>query len=218
MTDVLTVRSSDGLQTFLQRGKVPIVVGGTGFYLRWYVHGRPQTPASTQDSVARVQQLLKEARQLPMCARHVILDVAAQLAACQAKMAHRGTLLHRRSVCNLSQCTISTSISQPACKSMSMQYMLTACVQCVPARFSHTVKQAQDVAVQAWDKEAAAMDLEALTPEQQWEVGRRLVASLGDPASAERCRAFDTAGYISTSTDHVIAEGLSEGSSEDAEF
>ena len=62
------------------------------------------------------------------------------------------------------------------------------------------------------------MDLEALTPEQQWEVGRRLVAPLGDPASAERCRAFDTAGHISTSTDHVTAEGLSEGSSEEAEF
>ena len=34
----------------LQRGKVPILVGGTGFYLRWYVHGRPQTPASTEAS------------------------------------------------------------------------------------------------------------------------------------------------------------------------
>ena len=62
------------------------------------------------------------------------------------------------------------------------------------------------------------MDLEALTPEQQWEVCWRLVASLGDPASAERCRAFDMAGHISTSTDRMIAEGLSEGSSEEAEF
>ena len=72
MKDVLTGSVSDGLSLFLQRCKVPIVVGGTGFYLRWYVHGRPQTPASTQDSVAHVQRLLKEARQLPMCARHVL--------------------------------------------------------------------------------------------------------------------------------------------------
>ena len=90
MTDVLTGRIFDGLQTFLQRGKVPIVVGGTGFYLRWYVHGRPQTPASTQDSVARVQQLLKEARQLPMCARHVISDVAAELATCRQRWLTEG--------------------------------------------------------------------------------------------------------------------------------
>lgn len=47
-------------QGSVQRGKVPIVVGGTGFYLRWYVHGRPQTPASTGDSMQRVQQRLTE--------------------------------------------------------------------------------------------------------------------------------------------------------------
>eukprot|EP00899_Mesostigma_viride_P005982 jgi/Mesvir1/15385/Mv06576-RA.2 len=31
----------------LSRGKVPIVVGGTGFYLRWYVQGKPATPRSS---------------------------------------------------------------------------------------------------------------------------------------------------------------------------
>ncbi|CAL5221867.1 g4129 [Coccomyxa viridis] len=84
----------------LQRGKVPIVVGGTGFYLRWYVHGRPQTPASTAESMQRVQQRLAE----------------------------------------------------------------------------------------AWDKEAAAAQQSSLPPEQQWEVSRQLVASLGDPSSAERLK------------------------------
>jgi tRNA A37 N6-isopentenylltransferase MiaA len=67
MADLLTrADSNGGLKIVLQRGKVPIVVGGTGFYLRWYVHGRPQTPASTQVSVARVQRLLKEARHIPV--------------------------------------------------------------------------------------------------------------------------------------------------------
>ena len=33
----------------LSRGKVPVVVGGTGLYLRWLVHGRPSTkPASDE--------------------------------------------------------------------------------------------------------------------------------------------------------------------------
>ena len=40
---------------------------------------------------------------------------------------------------------------------------------------------------QAWDKEAAAAQQSSLPPEQQWEVSRQLVASLGDPSSAERC-------------------------------
>jgi len=44
----------------MQRGKVPILVGGTGFYLRWYVHGRPQTPASTEASIKRVKQRLMQ--------------------------------------------------------------------------------------------------------------------------------------------------------------
>ena len=42
-------------------------------------------------------------------------------------------------------------------------------------------------AAQAWDEEAAATQQSSLTPEQQWEVGRQLVASLGDPHTAERC-------------------------------
>ena len=42
-------------------------------------------------------------------------------------------------------------------------------------------------AAQAWEKEAAATQQSSLAPEQKWEIGRHLVASLGDPASAERC-------------------------------
>ena len=42
----------------MQRGKVPIVVGGTGFYLRWCIHGKPQTPATTPEAAQQVQTLL----------------------------------------------------------------------------------------------------------------------------------------------------------------
>lgn len=45
----------------VQRGKVPIVVGGTGFYLRWFIHGKPNTPVATAASeavaAARLEQV-----------------------------------------------------------------------------------------------------------------------------------------------------------------
>lgn len=43
-----------------QRGKVPIVVGGTGFYLRWFTHGKAQGPKTTPQAIAHVQQALKQ--------------------------------------------------------------------------------------------------------------------------------------------------------------
>ena len=42
------------------RGKTPIVVGGTGFYLKWLVCGRPSTPASTKMSETMVEERLKQ--------------------------------------------------------------------------------------------------------------------------------------------------------------
>ncbi len=42
---------------------MPVVVGGTGFYLRWYVHGRAETPASTPEAAEKAHQLLQEAWQ-----------------------------------------------------------------------------------------------------------------------------------------------------------
>ena len=46
----------------VQRGKVPIVVGGTGLYLRWLVHGKPRTPRSTPQLAAKAQQKLDKVR------------------------------------------------------------------------------------------------------------------------------------------------------------
>ena len=39
---------------------MPIVVGGTGLYLRWLVHGRPQTPKSEPMMAARAQEALHQ--------------------------------------------------------------------------------------------------------------------------------------------------------------
>lgn len=43
---------------------MPIVVGGTGFYLRWYVHGKPSTPRSTKESAALAEQALERVNNL----------------------------------------------------------------------------------------------------------------------------------------------------------
>ena len=53
-----------------QRGRTPIVVGGTGFYLRWYVHGKPNTPRSTHESATLTEQTLERVRPLPACGLH----------------------------------------------------------------------------------------------------------------------------------------------------
>ena len=47
----------------LQRGKFPIVVGGTGLYLRWLVQGRPQTPKSDAEMAGKAQQALDKVSQ-----------------------------------------------------------------------------------------------------------------------------------------------------------
>lgn len=46
------------IQDIVQRGKFPIVVGGTGLYLRWLVQGRPQTPKSDAEMAGKAQQAL----------------------------------------------------------------------------------------------------------------------------------------------------------------
>lgn len=45
----------------LSRGKTPIVVGGTGFYLRWFILGKPSTPPATQKSEEAAHEALNDA-------------------------------------------------------------------------------------------------------------------------------------------------------------
>ena len=52
--------ATETIQDIVRRGKTPIVVGGTGFYLKWLVSGRPSTPASTKESEREVQKRLEE--------------------------------------------------------------------------------------------------------------------------------------------------------------
>ncbi|PRW59253.1 tRNA dimethylallyltransferase 9 [Chlorella sorokiniana] len=48
-------------EDILRRGRTPIVVGGTGFYLRWFIHGKPATPGATPASEAAAHERLEQA-------------------------------------------------------------------------------------------------------------------------------------------------------------
>lgn len=87
-------------EEILQKGKTPVVVGGTGFYLRWYIYGKPNTPVSNEQLAAAARSRLDE----------------------------------------------------------------------------------------AWEHAAAAADGGELTPQQKWQAGVNLIASLGDPESAEELK------------------------------
>ena len=51
----------EAIQDILSRGKTPIVVGGTGLYLRWLVHGRPSTKPSSEKGRAWAQRAFDDA-------------------------------------------------------------------------------------------------------------------------------------------------------------
>ncbi|KAK8676915.1 hypothetical protein V6N13_142474 [Hibiscus sabdariffa] len=44
----------------LHRDRVPIVTGGTGLYLRWYIYGKPDVPKASQEVAAKVYSELAD--------------------------------------------------------------------------------------------------------------------------------------------------------------
>ncbi|KAL9322177.1 hypothetical protein ACSQ67_010230 [Phaseolus vulgaris] len=44
----------------LDNGRVPIVVGGTGLYLRWFIYGKPDVPKASPEIISEVNQELAE--------------------------------------------------------------------------------------------------------------------------------------------------------------
>lgn len=53
-------RAREATADILSRGKVPIVVGGTSMYVRWYIYGLPATPPSTESVADQVSAKLEE--------------------------------------------------------------------------------------------------------------------------------------------------------------
>ena len=47
-------------QSILSRGHVPLVVGGTGFYMRILLEGPHGSPTSTTESMKKVEELVRE--------------------------------------------------------------------------------------------------------------------------------------------------------------
>lgn len=50
-------------QSILSRGRVPLVVGGTGFYVRTLLQGPTGAPPSTAESMERVEGMVREDNQ-----------------------------------------------------------------------------------------------------------------------------------------------------------
>lgn len=44
----------------LKKGRVPIVTGGTGLYLRWFIYGKPDVPKASPEITLEVQSLLAD--------------------------------------------------------------------------------------------------------------------------------------------------------------
>lgn len=66
------------IDDILQRGKTPIVVGGTGFYLKWLVSGRPSTPMATKESEEKAKTALDESFESCAEAKAVAVDELTQ--------------------------------------------------------------------------------------------------------------------------------------------
>lgn len=47
-------------QDILDKGRVPIVAGGTGLYLRWYIYGKPGVPKASFEIASEVSTVLAE--------------------------------------------------------------------------------------------------------------------------------------------------------------
>lgn len=62
------------IQDILARGRIPIVVGGTGFYIHALIYGPPQGPPSEPEMRERLEQELKDAGSDVLYARLTELD------------------------------------------------------------------------------------------------------------------------------------------------
>ncbi|XP_031505637.1 tRNA dimethylallyltransferase 9 isoform X2 [Nymphaea colorata] len=64
-------------EDIIRSGNVPIIVGGTGLYLRWYIYGKPEVPKASLKIAAEVDsELLPLQRQGDWCAAVQLLEKA----------------------------------------------------------------------------------------------------------------------------------------------
>ncbi|KAF3788383.1 tRNA dimethylallyltransferase 9 [Nymphaea thermarum] len=64
-------------EDIIRSGNVPIIVGGTGLYLRWYIYGKPEVPKASLKIAAEVDsELLPLQREGHWCAAVQLLEKA----------------------------------------------------------------------------------------------------------------------------------------------
>ena len=53
--------------TCVQRGGAPLVVGGTGLYLKWFVYGKGKGPKASPEVEAQVKAAIQQVRLRTAC-------------------------------------------------------------------------------------------------------------------------------------------------------
>lgn len=53
--------------TYVQRGGAPLVVGGTGLYLKWFVYGKGKGPKASPEVEAQVKAAIQQVRLRTAC-------------------------------------------------------------------------------------------------------------------------------------------------------
>lgn len=86
-------RAHAATRDILSRGKLPIVVGGTGFYLRMFIFGKPLGGQATADEAEQARRLIADAKEARARREGVAvaeLDAAAAWDACTAVLQDLG--------------------------------------------------------------------------------------------------------------------------------
>nr|AGT16524.1 isopentenyl transferase [Saccharum hybrid cultivar R570] len=77
LIDILDTDARRATQDVLDRGCVPVVAGGTGLYLRWYIYGKPDVPQSSLYTTSAVWSELADFRETGQWEEAVELVVQA---------------------------------------------------------------------------------------------------------------------------------------------
>jgi tRNA dimethylallyltransferase len=135
------------------------VAGGTGFYLRWFVHGKPSTPASSPEAAAKALELIGQAWV------QAAADVAAAQKDCQPQPQQQQE---------------ATPPTSPTHHEQQHQ---------PPAAAAAAAAEQAAIAKLPPVSPAAAQAAAQLPDAQRWDVAVDIVEQLGDPETATRIRA-----------------------------
>ena len=163
----------------LQRGNVPIVVGGTGLYLRWFVHGRPSTPRSDDAMAAAAQAVLDQV------SAHYSVAQASSMSRSEAVIAAASGLSFMKWLSVMRDQTCDRPHSDGEHGAAKRQHCSGRSIYERAGKFLglHTAP----CPLQAWRDKATALQRQ-LTPEEKWAAAVDCIEVAGDPKAAARVR------------------------------